>query len=280
MRPCPRPRRRRARRGAAGRRLGRRSALGLATLWLSVIVLLPLAAVLARSIDGGLDAFWSAVTSRQAVAALRLTLVLLARRRGRSTRSRARSIAWVLVRDHFRGKGVVNALIDLPFALPTIVAGLTLLALYGPTVPLGINVAYTQVGDHARAAVRHAAVRRALRAAGAASSSTARWRRRPRRSAPAAHDLPPHHPAQPRAGDPLRRGAGVRPRGRRVRLGRPDLGQHPVQDRGRLGLHLRPDRERRPGRRGGGLGRAARALARRPARDRRARRAGGQRHDR
>jgi sulfate transport system permease protein len=53
-------------------------------------------------------------------------------------------IAWVLVRDSFRGKSFVNALIDLPFALPTIVAGLTLLALYGPNGPLGINVAYTR----------------------------------------------------------------------------------------------------------------------------------------
>ena len=53
-------------------------------------------------------------------------------------------IAWVLVRDQFRGKRFVNALIDLPFALPTIVAGLTLLALYGPTSPLGIDVAFTQ----------------------------------------------------------------------------------------------------------------------------------------
>jgi sulfate transport system permease protein len=53
-------------------------------------------------------------------------------------------IAWVLVRDSFRGKPFVNALIDLPFALPTIVAGLTLLALYGPNGPLGINVAYTR----------------------------------------------------------------------------------------------------------------------------------------
>jgi sulfate transport system permease protein len=53
-------------------------------------------------------------------------------------------IAWVLVRDSFRGKGFVNALIDLPFALPTIVAGLTLLALYGPRGPIGINVAYTR----------------------------------------------------------------------------------------------------------------------------------------
>jgi sulfate transport system permease protein len=53
-------------------------------------------------------------------------------------------IAWVLVRDDFRGKGMVNAVIDLPFALPTIVAGLTLLALYGPRSPFGLNVAYTQ----------------------------------------------------------------------------------------------------------------------------------------
>ena len=49
----------------------------------------------------------------------------------------------MLVRDSFRGKSLVNALIDLPFALPTIVAGLTLLALYGPRSPIGVNVAYT-----------------------------------------------------------------------------------------------------------------------------------------
>jgi sulfate transport system permease protein len=53
-------------------------------------------------------------------------------------------IAWVLVRDEFRGKALVNAVIDLPFALPTIVAGLTLLALYGPASPLGIDVAFTR----------------------------------------------------------------------------------------------------------------------------------------
>jgi sulfate transport system permease protein len=54
-------------------------------------------------------------------------------------------IAWVLVRDSFPGKGLVNSLIDLPFALPTIVAGLTLLALYGPKGPIGINIAYTRM---------------------------------------------------------------------------------------------------------------------------------------
>ena len=117
--------------------------LGVATLWLSIIVLLPLAAVVVRSTDGGLSTFWDAVSSRQAVSALRFTLIV-------SLLTAAVNaffgtlIAWVLVRDRFRGKGVVNALIDLPFALPTIVAGLTLLTLYGPRSPFGIDVAYTQ----------------------------------------------------------------------------------------------------------------------------------------
>ncbi len=53
-------------------------------------------------------------------------------------------IAWVLVRDEFPGKSVVNAVIDLPFALPTIVAGLTLLALYGPQGPFGIDIAFSR----------------------------------------------------------------------------------------------------------------------------------------
>ena len=117
--------------------------LGISTLWLSVIVLLPLAAVVVRSTDGGFDTFWNAVSSRQAIAALRFTIgvSLVATLVNALTGT---LIAWVLVRDQFRGKSVVNALIDLPFALPTIVAGLTLLALYGPTSPLGIDVAYTQ----------------------------------------------------------------------------------------------------------------------------------------
>jgi len=117
--------------------------LGISTLWLSLIVLLPLAAVVVRSTEGGFDTFWNAVSSRQAVAALRFTLEVSLL----STLINAvcgTLIAWVLVRDRFRGKRLVNALIDLPFALPTIVAGLTLLALYGPRSPVGINVAFTQ----------------------------------------------------------------------------------------------------------------------------------------
>ena len=120
--------------------------LGVATLWLSVIVLLPLAAVVARSLDGGLDAFWDG--GHQPPGGRRAALHARSSRSSsrRSTRWRARSIAWVLVRDEFRGKAFVNALIDLPFALPTIVAGITLLALYGNDSPVGINVAFTQVG--------------------------------------------------------------------------------------------------------------------------------------
>jgi sulfate/thiosulfate transport system permease protein len=117
--------------------------LGIATGYLSVIVLLPLAAVIARSGEGGFDEFWRAVSNPQAIAALKLTLGLsLAVAAINAVAGTA--IAWVLVRDRFPGKPVANALIDLPFALPTIVAGLTLLALYGPRGPIGVNVAYTK----------------------------------------------------------------------------------------------------------------------------------------
>ena len=71
------------------------------------------------------------MTSRQAISALRFTLIV-ALVAAAINAAFGTLIAWVLVRDEFPGKGVVNALIDLPFALPTIVAGLTLLALYGP----------------------------------------------------------------------------------------------------------------------------------------------------
>jgi sulfate/thiosulfate transport system permease protein len=112
--------------------------------YLSVMVLIPLAAVASRSVADGLDTFWAAVSDPQAVAALRLTL--LASIAVCVINAVAGTlIAWVLVRDDFRGKGIVNSVIDLPFALPTIVAGLTLLALYGPDSPFGVNIAYTEL---------------------------------------------------------------------------------------------------------------------------------------
>ena len=117
---------------------------GISMLYLSVIVLIPLAAVVSRSLDGGLDAFWAAVTNPQAVAALKLTLVASAIVAVINALT-GTLIAWVLVRDEFPGKKIVNSLIDLPFALPTIVAGLTLLALYGPRSPVGVDIAYTRL---------------------------------------------------------------------------------------------------------------------------------------
>jgi sulfate transport system permease protein len=112
--------------------------------YLSVIVLLPLAAVAVRSMDGGMSKFFDVVTGPQALAALKITFIISAIVVVINAVT-GTLIAWVLVRDDFRGKGAVNALIDLPFALPTIVAGLTLLALYGPKHPVGIDVSYTRV---------------------------------------------------------------------------------------------------------------------------------------
>ena len=127
--------------GLAGPALSR----GIVVTYLSVIVLIPLAAVVVRSLDEGWGTFWTAVTGEQAIAALKLTLiaslVIVVVNAVMGT-----MIAWTLVRDRFRGKSIVNSLIDLPFALPTIVAGLTLLALYGDDSPFGINAAYTRVG--------------------------------------------------------------------------------------------------------------------------------------
>ena len=112
--------------------------------YLSIVALIPLAAVLFRAFENGADSFWNAVSSPEAIAALKLTLIaslIVVIVNGVF----GTLIAWVLVRDEFPGKSVINSLIDLPFALPTIVAGLTLLAFYGPDSPVGINVAYTRV---------------------------------------------------------------------------------------------------------------------------------------
>jgi sulfate transport system permease protein len=113
------------------------------TLYLSVIVLIPLAAVVQQSTSGGLGARWRAVDSPLAVRALVITLLasLVVAAIGAVMGT---LVAFVLVRDTFPGKRLVNGLIDLPFALPSIVAGLTLIALYGPDSPVGIHLAYTR----------------------------------------------------------------------------------------------------------------------------------------
>src|SRR5215210_262818 len=119
--------------------------LGGVVMFLSLIVLIPLAAVVLRSSEQGLGYFWQAIRTPDAWAALELTVVaslLVALiNLGMGT-----LIAWVLVRDDFPGKRVVDTLIDLPFALPTIVAGLVLLGIYGPASPVGIDLAYSRAG--------------------------------------------------------------------------------------------------------------------------------------
>jgi sulfate/thiosulfate transport system permease protein len=134
-----------SRRAGPGAAFGREALQrGMVLMYLSLIVLIPLSSVVLASGEGGLPAFWEAVTAPEAVAALRLTflaalLVVLVNAVAGTL------IAWILVRDSFRGQGIVNSVIDLPFALPTIVAGLTLLVLYGPGSPVGIDVAYSRV---------------------------------------------------------------------------------------------------------------------------------------
>ncbi|WP_435829680.1 sulfate ABC transporter permease subunit CysT [Nocardia neocaledoniensis] len=119
--------------------------IGVAVLWLSVIVLLPLAALTVSSFEDGWSGFWDAVTAPAAVDSLKVTIgvsVIVAV----LNVVMGTLIAWVLVRDEFPGKGIVNALIDLPFALPTIVASIVLLSLYGPNSPVDIHLNATQPG--------------------------------------------------------------------------------------------------------------------------------------
>ncbi|MFF3570737.1 MULTISPECIES: sulfate ABC transporter permease subunit CysT [Nocardia] len=121
--------------------------LGIATavLWLSVIVLLPLAALAFHAFDNGWSGFWSAATAPAALDALKVT-VLLSVLVALLNVVMGTLVAWVLVRDEFPGKSIVNSLIDLPFALPTIVASIVMLALYGPDSPIGIHLNATQPG--------------------------------------------------------------------------------------------------------------------------------------
>ncbi|BDX31398.1 sulfate ABC transporter permease subunit CysT [Mycobacterium antarcticum] len=119
--------------------------VGAATLWLSVIVLLPLAAILWQAVGGGWTAFWNAATSNAAVESYKVTLSV-------SVSVTVVNlvfgllVAFVLTRDDFPGKRLVDAVIDLPFALPTIVASLVMLALYGPNSPVGLHLQQTRWG--------------------------------------------------------------------------------------------------------------------------------------
>lgn len=138
-------RRRGSRRTSPRNTLSRSAGLGLgiAMTWFSILVLLPLAAVVAAAAEGGWGRYLSVLGNDQTWAAVTLTV-------GQALLVTAVNvvvgtvIAWVLVRDRFWGRSLLDVVIDVPFALPTIVAGLVLLALYGPNSPLGIHWAFTE----------------------------------------------------------------------------------------------------------------------------------------
>ena len=119
--------------------------LGLATMYLSIIVLIPLAAIVFRAFDNGVSGFWDTITTPEAWAALKLT-ILAGLGVAAVNAVFGTLVAWVLVRDRFPGKRLLETFIDLPFALPTIVAGLILLSLYGTDSPIGIDLAFQVSG--------------------------------------------------------------------------------------------------------------------------------------
>ena len=118
--------------------------LGVAVVWFSLLVLIPLAVVVGTAVSGGPEAFWTALAAPQTLGAVGLT-VGVAFGVALLNAVVGTVIAWVLVRDRFPGRGVLNVVIDIPFALPTIVAGLVLLSLYGPRSPFGVDVANTRI---------------------------------------------------------------------------------------------------------------------------------------
>ncbi len=127
-------------------------ALGFTLLYLSLIVLIPLSAAFIRTAELTWSEFWSIVTTPRVLASYRLTFgVSFAAALVNAVFGLL--VAWVLVRYHFPGKKIVDALVDLPFALPTAVAGIALTALYSGNgwigqhlKPFGIKVAFTPLG--------------------------------------------------------------------------------------------------------------------------------------
>jgi sulfate transport system permease protein len=119
--------------------------LGVGVLWLSLIVLLPITAIVVTSFEAGTGTFWDNIVNAESLSTIKLTV-------GASLLVAVLNavvgtlIAWVLVRDRFPGQRVIEVIIDIPFALPTIVAGLVLISLYGPDGPLGVNLVGTRTG--------------------------------------------------------------------------------------------------------------------------------------
>lgn len=117
--------------------------LGIGMLWFSLLVLIPLAAIVVEASGGGLETYKETLSNPQTLSALKLTVgISLVTTLVNMVMGTV--IAWVLVRDRFWGKAILDLIIDIPFAMPTIVAGLVLLALYGSQGPLGTSFENTQ----------------------------------------------------------------------------------------------------------------------------------------
>jgi sulfate transport system permease protein len=126
--------------------------LGFAILYLSLIVIIPLASVLIKTAGMSFSEFWAAVTNARVLASYRVSF-LTAFFAAAINAVFGLLVAWVLVRYRFPGKRLVDSIVDLPFALPTAVAGIALTSIYAPTgwvgklfQPLGIKIAYTPIG--------------------------------------------------------------------------------------------------------------------------------------
>ncbi len=125
--------------------LGANASKGLGVLYISILILIPIAALVDNAFKSGLGTFWDAATSTESLDALKLTVTcslaaaLINAFAGTAT-------AFVLVRDRFWGQSALNALIDLPFAFPTVVAGITFYTLYGPHSPFHVNITGTWIG--------------------------------------------------------------------------------------------------------------------------------------
>ena len=194
-------------------------AAGTAILYLSLVVLIPLAALLWAVVGGGWSEFWDAVRAPDAVAALKLTVAV--------------SLIVVALNAFF------GTLVDLPFALPTIVVGVILLLLYGSSSPIGVDVSYSRAGIVL--ALMFETLPFVVRSV-----------------QPVLYELD-------RDMEQAAASLGAAPVTAVRRVIFPNLlpailsgRQHPVPDPGGLGADLRTDRERQPGRRGRGVGRAAR----------------------
>jgi hypothetical protein len=174
------------------------------------LVLIPLAVVIGTAAAGGVGRFVRVLTNPETLSAIVLTtLVALAVTLVNVITGTI--IAWVLARDNFWGRAVVDVIIDVPFALPTIVAGLVLLTLYGPNSPLGLHLANTRWSVAPGSGLRDPALRGEVRPAGAGGDGRRRGGGRdlPRRRA--VDGVLARGAARPGAGHRLGRRAVLRP---------------------------------------------------------------------